>query len=470
MDLLSSVKHSVQKYQMLHEGDSVLAAVSGGADSLALLYCLLELRESFFLTLNVCHINHNLRGKESRKDADFVENLCQKLNLPLLSYSADVQSEAKGRSLEEAAREIRYSFLYEAARKCGANKIALGHNQNDNAETLLLRLCRGTGLSGLCGIPPVREGEGALLIRPLIETERAAIEAYLELKAIPFRTDKSNFDTGFRRNRIRHDIIPALQQINPQITLHLAKSAELLREDEKLLSELCCKILEDCLSKKDGRFLLHIPTMLAQPRGMQKRLIREALLRYGSLRNISQAHILQIESLINSQSGKETHLPFDLRVRREYDYLIFLPETEAEIKGFCFDIPIDTPIYIPAIDRNVQASVITSKKMPFSSINFKEMCTKYFNYDKIKGSLQVRSRKPGDRIALAGLGRKKLKDELIDRKIPKAQRDNIPLLAVDNDILWIMDKYNRTSDAYLPKPGCKILALTVYYTAEGYQP
>ena len=462
MHLLSSITATIQKYQMLSSNDHILVAVSGGADSIALLYCLLELRKSFPLSLSVCHLNHNLRAEESQKDSDFVQELCQTLGLPLFSYSADVL--AKGRSLEEAARHIRYSFLYKAAKKCKANKIALGHNQNDNVETLLLRLCRGTGLSGMCAIPPVREGEGATIIRPLIETSRVEIESYLNQSKIPFRTDVSNFDRAFTRNKIRHDVMPKLQQINPQASSHIARSIERLREDEEILSGLCNKILEDCLSQEGEKLLLHIPSLLNHSKALQKRLIHAALHRFNSLRNISAAHISQIEHLLYAESGKESHLPFGLCARRQYDHLLILPKKAVKNQAFCHDVPIDKPIYIPSIRRNVQASILSFEKIPcpIFSLNVAEMCTKYFNYDKIKGKLQLRSRKPGDRISLAGLGRKKLKDELSDRKIPQEQRDSIPLLAVDSDILWIIHRHNRSSGAYLPEPGCKILAVTVY--------
>jgi len=168
-------KDSLEKHEMLRPPNSILIAVSGGADSTALLYSLADLREIRGLTLHAAHINHNLRGRESDEDAAFVKNLCESLGIPLYIYSADVKKEARGKSLEEAARTIRYAYLCQAAKACGANKIALGHNLNDNAETIILNLCRGTGLAGLGGIPPTREHKGYTLIRPLIDTTREEI-------------------------------------------------------------------------------------------------------------------------------------------------------------------------------------------------------------------------------------------------------------------------------------------------------
>jgi len=457
---------TIQKYHMLSLKDHILVAVSGGADSVALLYGLLELREAFFLTLSVAHINHNLRGDESQKDADFVKSLCKDLDLPLFSYSADVKSVAKSRglSLEEAARQVRYSYLCKGAKACGAQKIALGHNQNDNGETLLLRLCRGTGLRGLGGIPPVGERDGYKIIRPLIETDRDAIEAFVKAKEIPYRTDASNFDRAFSRNRIRHDIIPVLEKISPKATVLLAKSAELLREDEKLLDDLTDNLLEKCLypagdfSRKEN-IRLHILTLLKTPEAMQKRIIRAALLRLGGLQDISQSHITQIINLASCQTGKETHLPGGLRARRDYEFLLLFFENTEKSKGFCFDIPIDTPVFIPALNRHIRASV----KFPCttSSVNSSEMCTKYFNYDRINGTLQLRTRHSGDRIAIFGVGNKKLKDEFCDRKIPRDLRDTIPLLAIGGDILWIIGQ-DRVSGAYMPEPNGKVLVVSIY--------
>ena len=460
MDFLATVR----KHEMLSPGDCVLVAVSGGADSVALLYFLMEIQKSFFLTLSVCHVNHNIRGEDSLKDADFVKSLCLSLGLPFYYYSANVKSASKnlGLSIEEAARKIRYSFLYKTAKACGAKKIALGHNQNDNAETLLLRLCRGTGLMGMRGILPIRKAYGFTLIRPLIETERVAIDALLEAKGIHFRTDISNFDRTFSRNRIRHDVIPALEQINPKAVAQMAKSMQILKEEEELLANMANDVVEGCFSQNiaEEGFRIYIPALLKVAKVLQRRVIRQCLLRVCGLKDISQVHVAQIETLIESQTGKETHLPGGLRVFKEYDYLMLIYKKTDEPLGFCLNIPINTPVFVPNIRRYVYASL----EIPCinSQVNSLEICTKYFNYDKIKGTIQLRTRRFGDRIHLAGVGHKKLKDEFCDRKIPKAKRDTIPLLALGNSILWIMGENSRVNCDYEQKSGCKVLAVSVY--------
>ena len=459
-NLTESIIKTIQKHNMLSPGDHVLAAVSGGADSVALLYGLLEVKEAFSLTVSACHVNHNLRGDASLGDAEFVKTLCRDLGLRLLSYSANIDS--KGASLEEAARKARYFYLYEAAKSCGANKIALGHNENDNAETLLIRLCRGTGLKGAGGIPPVRksggESEEYTLIRPLIETSRYTIEKFLLEKDVSYRTDNTNFDPAFLRNNIRRNIIPALEEITPQAVSLLAKSARLLREEEALLDDLASGILRDCLSGNR----LNTNLLSKTPETMQKRVIRSAIQKLHSLRDISSIHIEQILSL---GTGKETHLPFGLIVRREYEFLVFISGgNKVEIEEsppFCYDIPLNAPIFIPAINRLISAYIMSYEeylgKIPQTTSQ--DICTKHFNYDKITGSLQVRTRRPGDRITVSGVGTKKIKNEFSDRKIPKGRRDAIPLLAAGKDILWIIDESGLTNRAYAPEPGCKVLVI-----------
>ena len=510
---------------MLSCGDKVLIAVSGGGDSVALLYSLLELKEDFSLTLYVAHINHNLRGTESQRDADFVQNLCRDLGIQLFNYSADVKAEVKkhGLSIEEAARKVRYNFLGEASKTCGAKKIAVGHNQNDNAETILLRLCRGTGITGLGGIPPVRETDNFTIIRPLIETDREDIESFLYNRGIQYCTDATNFDKDFSRNRIRHDVIPILQKVNPTVSMQLAKTALLLREEASLLDELTDAVYQKCIyqNQEESLIRLHIPTLSQSSNAMQKRVVRMGLLKAGGLRDISQTHISQIEKLLTNQTGKKIHLPGLLFVQREYDYLLISKLSEipkknnlsARIEPFCYNIILNEPIFIPALSSFVLATIIPeaeletdlnnlkadsktdpktiNKKIPYTTsiVNSLEICTKYFNYDKIIGELCIRTRRPRDRIAIYTIGRsdtaegysagssnyvisnaidskklignKKLKDEFCDRKIPRDKRDTIPLLALDNNILWIMDDSKKTSSSYAVQAGCKVLKVSI---------
>jgi len=447
--LLSKDNHS--------ESEPVLVAVSGGADSMALLYGLLEYSPA--LKLSVCHINHNLRGEESQKDADFVRDVCNDLGIPFFYYEASGLS-----GQEEEARQVRYSFLYNCAQANGITKIATGHNLNDNAETLILRLCRGTGLSGLGGISTLRRivlcGVEYSIIRPLIETSRTEIEKYLQEKGISYRTDASNFDNIHARNRVRHEVIPALQKINPRAVENLARSAELLRQDANFLASLNPTNSSTNLDNA-GDKRIHIPTM-------HRRAIHAALENH---RNISEKHIIQIESLLTAESGKKLHLPGGLIVSREYEYLLITSNNKQKSEGFCYDLQINNSTHISSIGLDVQISV--KNRDITSPINSSEMCTKYFNYDKIIEEqkrkvllLQLRSRQPGDRIYISGVGHKKLSDEFCDRKIPQSERDSIALLTLGKDVLWIIGRQNesgRSSDAYKPCSGKPMLMVEVNY-------
>jgi len=427
------IAETIRKHNLLSEGEAVLVAVSGGADSVALLYGLKD-----FCNVSVCHINHNLRGNESQKDAEFVEELCRELSIAFFCYEADDLS-----GKEEEARQARYSFLLKCAQEQGITKIATGHNLNDNAETLILRLCRGTGLSGLGGISTMRHivlcGIEYSIIRPLIETSRAEIEAYLQEKDIGYRTDASNFDNIYARNRVRHEIIPVLQKINSRAVENLARSAELLRQDANFMASL---------NSTESEARIHIPTM-------HRRAIHTAL---GNHKNITEKHIKQVESLLSAESGKEVHLPGGLIVRREYENLLIISNKIQKSVGFCYDLQINSSTHIPAIGLDVQISVKNSKIT--SPTNSTEMCTKYFNYDKIIGTLSLRSRQPGDRIYISGVGRKKISDEFCDQKIPRAKRDSIALLTLGNDVLWILNS-GRSSDAYKPCEGKPMLVVEV---------
>ena len=233
----------IEKYDMLPWGSRVLCAVSGGADSMCLLHRLNALRNERGFQLYAAHFEHGIRGDESLRDAAFTEEQCRKLGVPFTLGRGDVPAFAAERKigLEEAARELRYRFLEETADRLGCDRIATAHNLNDNAETLLMNLCRGAGTRGLRGIPPVR----GRLIRPLLQTSRAEIETWLGENGIPHIEDSSNRDDRNTRNRIRHQVLPLLEEINPSVLAAFSRTASLLREDEEYLSRLAEEFLKE---------------------------------------------------------------------------------------------------------------------------------------------------------------------------------------------------------------------------------
>ncbi|MCL1988642.1 MAG: tRNA lysidine(34) synthetase TilS [Firmicutes bacterium] len=471
-NIIKIFNQTLKKYDMLPKTrQNVLVAVSGGADSVALLHLLFELTKTIPIKIIACHVNHNLRGEQSLADATFVQNLCNRLNISCYVYSVEIPQ--NGQSLEEAARNIRYSQL----KKCGVDNnvsiIALGHNQNDNAETLILRLSRGTGLKGLCGIPPVRRENGFTFIRPLINVPRTEIENFLNEQNIPYCTDFSNFDTKFSRNAVRLDILPKFLQINANSIGNIANTANLLSEDEELLQMFTTQIFEECCVKsqnsENGENMLNISTLQKYPIAMQKRIIRLFLAEFSrtnettGLKDISQKHITQILELTKNETGKETHLPQKIIVSRNYNFLSIYTNKKIEPQNFCIDITKNSLINIPNLGHYLVATTKTAN-LTFTK-NFNCLCTKQFNYDKIRGTLQLRTRKPGDHIYINKVGTKKLKDELSDSKMPKTRRNAVPLLAMGNEIIWIIDdqhkNYGRVNNAFEPINGCTILNVAI---------
>lgn len=413
----SGVLSAIREFNMIQPGDRVLVCLSGGADSVCLLSVLSELSDKLGIELFAAHYNHRLRGSESDGDEEFCLSLCRGLGIPLYIGSGDVRSEAERRSqgIEECARDMRYAFFYETAAALGGAKIATAHNAEDNLETVLMRVARGTGLKGLCGIPPVR-GD---IIRPLLYTKRADIEAYLRVNGIPHREDSSNETDDYFRNTIRHRAIPALRASSADPAASAANMTRLLREDESFL---------DSLSEK---YLAEHPTLSAselssQPFSLSSRVIRKAA---GS--ELSFAHVEAVLELLKSPDPSASlDLP-GLTVRREYDRLIF---GQAESVAFePFAISPGEEREIPEAGLKARAELIESAgeiHKSFTDLVFKSEC--------VCGNMLIRPRKTGDFIRLSsGSGQKSLKKLFIDRKIPAHLRASVPVICDDAGVLGV---------------------------------
>ncbi len=298
LPLEAFVLRTIRKYGMVRPGDHVLVGVSGGADSTALLFCLHRLAHRLGISLSVAHLNHGLRGAESDADESFVRNLSARLGLPFHSETLAgnaLQSKARG-NLEEAARNARYDFLKRASRLAGASRIAIGHSRNDQAETFLLRLFRGSGMEGLAAIHPVVEGA---IIRPLLECGRPDILEYLETRGIEYREDSSNRDLRFRRNRLRLEWIPYLEKhFNPRLVQALAREAERARETSGLLDQLAAKEYGNLRIEHEHGILLPAKDVNGLPAAIRNLVLRMALREArGSLRGIASCHVEQIHRL-----------------------------------------------------------------------------------------------------------------------------------------------------------------------------
>jgi len=413
---------------MLAPDESVVVGLSGGADSVSLLFALKEIG----ITLYATHINHNLRSAAAG-DETFVRQLCKDWNIPLLVYQADVETFAKINKLgiEEAGRNLRYKYLHQSLIHFNAKKIALGHNQDDNAETVLLNLFRGTGLKGLCGIPPVN----GPIIRPLIEVSRGSIEAFTKKNKLVCIIDETNNQSDYSRNFIRNNITPLIRQhFGENTPSTIARNAHLLRFEEEALEAITNK-------KKEATNKINIKNLLSHPIAITRRIIRQCIhdLRGESaLKDITQQHIDSIIDIAKGQSGREVSLP-GFTAYKEYDSLKLCSQKETSIANHKLNLTFTLSLTPPQNQTH---------------------CTESFNYDMVYMPLELRTRLPGDKIKLPG-GTKKLQDYFTDTKTPKAMRDTTPLLAHGNDILWIMDKHNRINTAYQPVEGQRICWVTI---------
>ena len=429
-----------------NSSDSVIVGLSGGADSVTLLYVLLEMS---LKNVFAVHVNHNLRDAEANSDENFTKELCEKLNIPLRVFSEDVKGLAKKENIgiEEAGRNIRYARMEEARIFFNANKIATGHHSDDVAETVLMNLCRGSGLRGLCGIPPIQKN----IVRPLIEVSRKEIEEFLHKQQIPYITDTSNLSLDYTRNRVRQNIIPAIEKdINYKASQTIARNAMLIRQEDDFLDELALNAYKDCSSSTAvGAF--NIYKLLNLPDVLLRRVIRFAISKVykKATNNIGMVHIEAVITLIHSKTGKEVHLP-RTTIYKVNDSIIFSPHSITSQK-YCYKIIINNWAYIQEIGLTVAFSLDEPINPPNPQTP-NIYCTNAFNYDKVGAYIFFRTRHLGDKITLGGEipFTKKIKDYFIDIKLPRIERDFVPLCAVGSDILWILDKHNRTNVNYQP--------------------
>ena len=418
---------------MLREGDRVIAAVSGGPDSVCLLHCLVELAPEYGIELLAAHFNHKLRGEDSDRDEQFVEGLCKRLNVPLSLAGEDmaaVSRREKG-SLEELCRKSRHGFLEGLAREKGFGKIALGHNLDDQAETVLMNVIRGTGIDGLKGIDPVRD----CFIRPLIGIERKEIIDFLSSRGIPWRTDHSNSENSFRRNSIRNSLIPFIREnYNPSIVDALGRLANIARSENEFLDSLMGKAASSW-DPLPGRGV-KIPTgeLLGHHPALRKRIIKSALEGLSPVKGgISHEHIsAAIKVAGGKEPGASLDLPFGISARREYDFLV-IEKRPAEGKPFVYAVPIPGTLMLAEAGMAFRFELMHS--IPG---NFGDSWRAYMDMDKIVHPLVFRNARPGDRIEPFGMeGKKKLQDVFTDTKVPRARRKHIPVLADACSVLWV---------------------------------
>ena len=435
--LPKQVADTNNNFGMIKSGETVLVCVSGGADSVALLTVLAELKERLGIQdIFALHVNHNIRAG-AKDDENFVRGLCSQMSIPLEVQDVDVGVFAYNNKMgyEEAGRVIRYKYAKLARGFFGADKIAMGHSMGDNAETVVLNLCRGAGLRGMTGIPPVN----GKIVRPLINSGRADILLYLKSKNQPYAVDPSNSTNEFTRNRIRNIIIPALEcNVNSNAGTIIARSAELFRADEEYLMEQAAASLFECTIHSGNAVALNALKLGNLHFSISSRVIRMVLDSFGLI-DVSQKHVRALLALSAGQTGKKFILA-GIQAIKEYDRVVFMKAKQAS-GGFCYQLEPDKPCYIPEISKTISFS--TQKFLN----NPTPYCTKLLKYDIMPKAVAIRSRNVGDRICLSTRdGRrytKKLQDFYTDAKIPVSLRDRIPILTIDEKIAWIIHDYGK---------------------------
>ncbi|WP_039765997.1 tRNA lysidine(34) synthetase TilS [Caldicellulosiruptor sp. F32] len=439
MDFLEKVRWTIEKHNMLKKGDKVLIGCSGGIDSMVLLDCIYRLKDEYELDITVAHLNHMLR-QEAIEDELFVIDTCKRYNIKCITRSIDVRKIKEERKLseEEAGRLARYNFFYELVNSLGLSKILLGHNKNDVVETFFLNLFRGSGLDGLASIPPVRD----IVARPLIYMSREEIEEYAKENGIKYVIDKTNFSSKYKRNVVRNQILPVIREkFGDGVIDTIFRTINIIRDENIQINELVEDAFNECVRKEDFYYVLDIKHVITLQPFLQRRLVKRTLKEFDM--PISVEIVEDVLKLFSLPSGKKKVFD-DLIVEKQNEAIVFYKK--AEEKTFCFEIPLKEEYDIRY--RNFEFKLkVTNEKEKEDSI--------YIDAEQIvDGKLFFRTRRDGDFIQLK-VGKKKLKEWFIDKKIPKRWRDNIPLITKDSEVIVIFDIYSNAvtiNQKYKVKP------------------
>lgn len=436
---------TIKKYAMLGPGDHVLVAVSGGADSVALLHCLHRLSPGMQWRLAVAHFNHGIRGADADRDEEFVARLAAQLGLLFVCERAHLAGPATaGRAnLEQAARTARYAYLRRAARSLGAGKIAVGHSLDDQAETVLSRLLRGSGVEGLSGIRPVLDG---MIVRPLIECRRSQILAYLHHRRLSFCEDVSNRDLGFERNRIRHELIPYLEKNFQRRVAHvLARQADLARETAEYLAAQAGKAYETLRRPADRGISLRAAGLLELPPIVRKLVVRRALSEIrGSLRGVSMSHVRSVLALCRpGESGACIRLPGNAVAIREFEDLTIMEAPAYAAPSYRYELPLPGRCEVP------EAGMIFTAEFDDAAEQGSAADRAVLRSDALPASLVIRPWLPGDRYG--GPGHRKLKKVFSQERIPLRRRARLPVVAAGEAVVWVPGL--RPAKSFIARPG-----------------
>ena len=437
--IINSVRQTIKRENLIEKNDKILIALSGGPDSICLLDIMIKLKDEYNLTLYAAHLNHRIRGIDAQEDSLFCQKICKKNNVTFFVKNIDIPELAvqQSRGVEEVARDVRYDMFFDIKNKLGINKIAVAHNLDDQAETMLMKMFRGSGIQGLRGIDYKRK-DG--IIRPLLDIYKSQINEYCDVNNLNPRIDKTNFESDYSRNKVRLDLIPYIENnYCENIKQILSRTANVIRDDYNYIEKVSKEHYELLVKNKSAdEIILDLPLLKNTDTAIQKRVIRLAILDImGNLNNIENVHIVDSLSLLEKSDGKIINLPKNLKAYiKNEDYIITTKNQENEEITYECKIEINGKTVVNEIGLTVTTSVLPAKDslaLPVSKY------IKVFDYDKIVGSLYVRSRKIGDKLSPIGLtGTKKIKDILINKKIPADTKYMFPIISDDEQILWLL--------------------------------
>jgi tRNA(Ile)-lysidine synthase len=435
----------IREHELVLPGQKLVVAVSGGPDSMCLFHILFNIQKELGIDLHVAHLNHQLRGKESDADAAVVASLARKFGVPATIEARDVNAyRAKhGLSLEESAREVRYSFLAEVAAAVKAERVAVGHTAADHVETVLMHLIRGSGARGMRGLLPLVRwhfsGSEITIVRPLLELTREETTAYCRRHRLHACADASNLSPAYFRNRIRHELLPLLREYNPSVDEALGRTARLAGDDLDFIDGETTKAWQDMVHPEGEAIILEKEKLIPLPKALQRAILRasvEAIL--GDLKDVEAGHIEALLGALNKPSGKTIQMPQGLTFTIEHDRYVLardgaadcpFPVLEKEIK---LEVPGETALN----GWKVSASVLPASEK--EEIGQNERFTALFDLDNTGTALTVRHRLDGDRFQPFGLeSLKKVNTFMIDARIPRAWRENIPIVKSPEQIIWL---------------------------------
>lgn len=435
----SRVYQTIKTNNLIQKNDHILVGLSGGMDSVFLLHMLIGLKDTLGIEISTAHLNHLVRGEYADRDQNFVKNLSKKLKLDFYTDNQDMEQYAKTHKIsdEDAGRILRREFFKKTMNRSGANKVALGHNQDDQVETILMRILRGTGLDGLTGI----QYKTDFIIRPILDIKRKYIEEYISTNKLEYVDDHTNYENIYHRNKIRNVLLPTLAEYNPDVDTALLNLGELSRRDNDYLQKITEEKYQNCREFKNGSVTLDINKLKDMDISIQTRVLRKTFVDLkGSTKDISYRQTMEMVDILSSPSGTFIDNVAGYRVRRSFDNLIIEPKSQIQKKDLFHPLKMGiNNIY------GRKLNVYKSTKPTKIGVSIVE--------SELEGNLVIRNRRPGDRIKLPGMkGRKRLKDLFIEQKIDQSLRDDYLIIADQEKIYWILDlrkAEHRTGKSYI---------------------